>query len=150
MTTWPSARDRAPPARARTAPLPARAAAQTAHRVQGLEWLGRLLDAVPIDSRTRERTHGLYVAGLLAVLQGDCAAGKRQSRESLALCREIDDPNRGARVLDGLTWLSIRQGDYPQAEVPARESVDSARAVGDRWMLLTSPASARRSRSARH
>jgi len=108
------------------------------HLSEGREWLARLLDAVPIDRGTLERARGLYVAGLLAIPQGDYAAGKRLLQESLALFREIGDSTRAARVLVGLAWLSIDLGHYPDAEALLRESVDSARAMGDRHLFFTS------------
>jgi predicted ATPase len=108
------------------------------HLTEGREWLAQLLDAVPIDRQKRERAHGLYGAAVLAILQGDYAAGKRLLQQSLAISREIDDPNSAARVLGGMAWLSIEKADYPEAEALARESVHSARAMGDRRLLLYS------------
>jgi non-specific serine/threonine protein kinase len=108
------------------------------HLAEGREWLARLLDAFPIDGPTRERARGLANAALLAIPQGDYATGKRLLQESLALFREIDDPNSAARVLGGLAWLSTEQGHYPEAEALSRESVDCARATGDRRLLLSS------------
>jgi len=74
----------------------------------------------------------------LATLQGDYAAGKRLLQESLALYREIDDPNGVGRALAGLAYLSICQGHYPEAEALAREAIDRARATGNRRLLLSS------------
>ncbi len=108
------------------------------HLAEGREWLARLLDAVPIDAVPRERARGLHAAALLAIQHSDYAAAKRLLQESLVLCREIDDPNRAARVLGGLTWLSNEQGLYPEAEALARESVDCARAIRDRRLLFAS------------
>jgi non-specific serine/threonine protein kinase len=106
------------------------------HLTEGRDWLARLLDAAPIDRPTHERARGLNVAGLLAILQSDYAGGRRQMEDSLALSREIGDPNQTARVLSGLAWLSIEQGHYPEAEAPSREVVDCARATGDHWLLF--------------
>ena len=97
---------------------------------EGREWLARLLDVVPIDVRTRLHARGLYAAALLAILQGDYAAGKRLLQESLVLFREIDDPKNAARALDSLAYLAIEQGEYPEAEALAREAVDLLRATG--------------------
>jgi len=83
----------------------------------------------------RERASGLHGAALLAIPQGDYAAGKRLLQESLALYREIDDPKGAARVLGCLAWLSKEQGHYPEAEALAREAVDCARATADHWLL---------------
>jgi non-specific serine/threonine protein kinase len=108
------------------------------HLAEGREWLARLLDAVPIDVPTRERARGLRAAALLAIAQGDSAAGERLLQESLALYREIDDPNGTARALDPLAYLAIQQGHYPEAEALAREAIDRARATGDRVLLYSS------------
>jgi non-specific serine/threonine protein kinase len=105
---------------------------------EGREWLARLLDASPIDGPTRERARGLRAAALLAIPQGDHAAGERLLQESLALYREIDDPNGAARALDVLAWLSIQQGHYPEAEALSREAIDRARATSDRVLLYSS------------
>jgi predicted ATPase/DNA-binding winged helix-turn-helix (wHTH) protein len=108
------------------------------HLAEGQEWLARLLDAFPIDGPTRERARGLRAAARLVIAQGDYAAGKRLLEESLALFREIDDPDGVARAVDGLAYLSINQGHYPEAEALARESVDCARATGHRRLLYSS------------
>jgi predicted ATPase/DNA-binding winged helix-turn-helix (wHTH) protein len=108
------------------------------HLVEGREWLARLLDAVPIDGSTRERARGLRAAGYLATPQGDFAAAERLLQESLALYREIDDPNGAGRALNGLAYLSLCQGHYPEAETLAREAIDRARATGDRRLVYAS------------
>jgi len=105
---------------------------------EGRDWLARLLDAAPSDRPTRERARGLYAAAQLAILQGDYAAGKQLTEESLALFREIDDPIGVSRALGGLAYLSIEQGHYREAEVLARESLDCARATDNRWGLYSS------------
>ena len=105
---------------------------------EGREWLTRLLDAVPIDCQARLRARGLKATALLASLQGDYAAGKRLLQESLLLFREIDAPIDVGRALDGLVYLSIEAGAYPEAEALAREAVDYARTTGDRLGLCAS------------
>src|SRR6266550_411056 len=108
------------------------------HLAEGREWLARLLDAIPVDGPKRERVRGLRAAAMLAMPQGDYAAGKRLLLESLVLYREIEDPNGAARTLDALAWLSIQEGHYPEAEALSRESVDRARGTGDRRLLYSS------------
>jgi predicted ATPase len=105
---------------------------------EGREWFARLLDAVPIDLRTRLRARGLYAAALFAILQGDYAAGKGQLQESLTIFREIDDPRNVAYALDSLAYLAIEQGEYPEAEARAREAVDLLRARSSREGLCFS------------
>jgi predicted ATPase/DNA-binding winged helix-turn-helix (wHTH) protein len=105
---------------------------------EGRDWFTRLLDAVPIDLRTRLRARGLYAAGLFAILQGDYAAGKGLLQESLMLFREIDDPRNVAYALDSLAYLAIEQGEYPEAEARAREAVDLLRARSSRGGLCFS------------
>src|SRR6266567_577118 len=108
------------------------------HLTEGRYWLTRLLDAAPIDRPGRELARGMYAAAIFAVPQGDLAAGKRLLQDSVALFREIDDPNGAARALGALAWLAIQQSEYPEAEVLAGESVDYARATGDRMLLFCS------------
>ena len=105
---------------------------------EGREWFARLLDAVPIDLRTRLRARGLYAAALFAILQGDYAAGKGLLQESLMLFREVDDPRNVAYALDSLAYLAIEQGEYPEAEARAREAVDLLRARSSREGLCFS------------
>ena len=108
------------------------------HLTEGRDWLTRLLDAALIDRPGREHARGMYAAAIFAVPQGDLAAGKRLLQESLALYREIDDPNGAARALGALAWLALQQSGYAEAEVLAGESVDYARATGDRMLLFCS------------
>jgi len=107
------------------------------HLAEGRDWLVRLLDAAAVDRPPqRELARGKYAAAVFAVPQGDYAAGKRLLQESLALYREINDPNGAARALGALAWLSLQQSDFPEAEVLAGESLDCARATGDRMLLF--------------
>jgi len=105
---------------------------------EGREWFARLLNAVPIDLRTRLRARGLYAAALFAILQGDYAAGKELLQEGLTIFREIDDPRNVAYTLDSLAYLAIEQGEYAEAEARAREAVDLLRARGSREGLCFS------------
>jgi non-specific serine/threonine protein kinase len=105
---------------------------------EGREWFTRLLDAVPIDIRTRLRARGLYAAGLFATLQGDYAAGKGLLQESLIIFREVDDPRNVAYTLDSLAYLAIEAGEYPEGEARAREAVDLLRARSSREGLCFS------------
>jgi len=107
------------------------------HLAEGREWLARLLDAFPTDGPTRERARGLRAVAVLATPQGDFAEAERLLQESLALYREIDDPNGAGRALGSLSYLSICQGHYAEGEVQAREAIDHARATGDRRLLYS-------------
>jgi non-specific serine/threonine protein kinase len=108
------------------------------HLAEGREWLARLLDAFPIDGPTRERARGLRAAATLATPQGDYAAAERLLQESVALYREIDDPNGAGRALSSLAYLSFCQGNYLDAEALGREAIDCARATDDRRLLYGS------------
>src|SRR5207253_1235028 len=90
------------------------------HLTEGREWLARLLDVFPVDGPTRDRARGLRVVAMLAMTQGDHAAAMRRLQESLALYREIDDPQGKARVLSTLSYVSLCQGLYPEAEALGR------------------------------
>ncbi len=108
------------------------------HLAEGRDWLTRLLAAVPIEPRTRERANGQFVTGLLALAQGDHLAAERLFQGTLAFYREIDDQSRVAWALGGLGILSIGQGHYAEAEAFLRESVDRARATANRRTLFAS------------
>jgi tetratricopeptide (TPR) repeat protein len=108
------------------------------HLAEAREWLSRILDAAPTDRQKRDRARCLHNAAILAILQGDYAAGKRLLQESLAHFREFDEPLGIAHGLGALAWLSVQQGRYPEAETLSREAVDCARIAGDRKLLLSS------------
>jgi predicted ATPase/DNA-binding winged helix-turn-helix (wHTH) protein len=108
------------------------------HVAEGRQWLARLLDAFPIDGPMIERGRGLLGAASLAQTQGDYSAAKRLMQESLALFREIDYARGSLVVQTNLAGLATEQGHFPEAEVLWRESVDGARALGDRNALFSS------------
>jgi non-specific serine/threonine protein kinase len=108
------------------------------HLAEAREWLGRLLDAVPVDGPKRPRAWGLAEAGAMAMRQGDYAEATRLLQESLALHREIDDPRAAGRAHYLLAYLSSSQGNYPEAEALAREALERARATGDLRLLYGS------------
>jgi non-specific serine/threonine protein kinase len=108
------------------------------HLSEGREWLARLLAAFPIDGPKSALAHGLYSAGLLATPQGDYDTGTRLLEESLALYRELDDAVYASNVLDALINLLNERGDFPGAEVLAREAVEYAQASGNRSNLFSS------------
>ena len=58
-------------------------------------------------------------------------------QESVALFRQAASPVGAARSLAVLVYLLIEHGDYPEAGVLGRELIDSARALGDRRLLLS-------------
>jgi non-specific serine/threonine protein kinase len=78
------------------------------------------------------RAKALNGAGVLAWAQGDYLAARPLHAESLAVSREVGDPEGIATALTSLGNVAIDQGDYAAARVFLAESLAFARASGDR------------------
>ena len=99
------------------------------HLAEGRRWLAAVLAAPRERASDRPRAAALFAAGMLAYLQGDHAAAHAALEQSLALCRELDDPAGGARALSFLAAVALRRSE-PGARALAEEAVACARAAG--------------------
>ena len=97
---------------------------------EGHAWFGELLALPAAQAPSVERARALGYAGLLAVQQGETAAGQRQLEEALALGRQLGDRRAVARHSCG--WLARDPGD-PRVRPRLEESLALYRALGDEW-----------------
>jgi len=100
------------------------------------EMLSRLLDAIPSDRATRDRARALSAAGHLAMRLHDYEEAERLLRESLALCRTLDETRGLAYAQTNLALLAVARGQYADAEPLLVECVGAARARGDPNLLV--------------
>jgi len=108
------------------------------HLTEAREWYARLLEAVPKDIAIRDRARALYSAANLARVQGDYGAAELLYRQSVTLCREINERRGEGHGLNGLAGLAIDRAHYVEAEPLLEECVALARSVGDPTLLATS------------
>jgi ATP/maltotriose-dependent transcriptional regulator MalT len=81
-----------------------------------------------------DQSRMLFMVGASAWISGDYAGAESRLRESLALAREIGDPNLASGALILLAPLLHRRGDTETAEAYLAESLQAARALGnDPW-----------------
>ena len=78
------------------------------------------------------RCRGLSGAGQLALYMGRYPEARRHLEESLAIAREIDDPERIAAVLQPLGMASLGVGDVATARARLQEALVLAEAIGKR------------------
>jgi predicted ATPase len=81
------------------------------------------------------RAPALYGAGVLALRQGDHAAARALSEESLVLYREIGDKRGAARTLHVLGSVAMGERRYDEARALFEESEPLTREVGDLHLL---------------
>ena len=105
------------------------------HLTEGREWYARLLDAVPSRPASRDRARALNAAAILTREQGDHATSQKLLEESLALCRELNEPRGMAAALSNLATGAMDQGRYADAEAMLQEALTLQRAIDDRWGL---------------
>jgi non-specific serine/threonine protein kinase len=86
----------------------------------------------------RERAEVLQAAGVLALNQGDHEASRVLLEQSLALVRELGDPQGMNWPLDNLGELAYAQGDYGTARALYEQRLALCRALGDRWYINNS------------
>jgi non-specific serine/threonine protein kinase len=103
---------------------------------EGRGWLEGALDGGTGGGAVHARA--LYVAGLLAIWQGDFRRGAVLTEESLALYRALGDESGIARTLGGLADAAEQHGDYARATFLQEESLALCRALGDRVSIANS------------
>ena len=106
-----------------------------AHVTEARERFARLLDVIPRDQAKLDRARALGAVGNLALYQGDHDEAEPLFRESLDLCRELDDARRSARMQTNLALLALARGQYADAEPLLVECATLARTLGDAQLL---------------
>ena len=103
------------------------------HLTEGREWYARLLDAVPSRPASRDRARALNSAAIFARVQGDLPTSQKLLEESIALCRDLNEPQGMAAALTNLGTAAMDEGRYADAEAMYLESLTLDRAIDDRW-----------------
>ncbi|MFI7408890.1 ATP-binding protein [Streptomyces sp. NPDC049627] len=80
---------------------------------EGRHWLDRALAANP--EPTRERTRGLWIAGLLAAATHDLTAGLALARDAHALARDLHDEAEAAHAAYAIGVITLFMDDLPTA-----------------------------------
>jgi predicted ATPase/class 3 adenylate cyclase len=97
---------------------------------EGRAWLERML-ASTAAAPSALRANALTGAGVLASMQGDLPAANAFNEESLALHRQLGNPNSIAYALNNLANIAVQQGDYGRARALYEEGNELTRSVGD-------------------
>jgi len=100
------------------------------HLTEGRGWLDRMLAAVGGDVSAL-RADGLTGAANLAFMQGDFHAASSLHAASLALHRQLGDPQSVAYAANNLANAAIQLGDHAQARELYEETIALTREVGD-------------------
>jgi len=88
----------------------------------------------PLGARARpEIAFSLNYLGAVALHQGSYDEARERCRESLAICREIDDGYGAAIALNILGRVAYLLGNYAQAHQQCRESLALSKEMGNRW-----------------
>ena len=91
---------------------------------------------------TLKRFHALNLLGYLAIYEDDdYAGGTALWEESLALAREIGDPNEVGIMLSNLGHPALLQGEYERARELSEEALAFARELGSSGVELIPTAS---------
>jgi non-specific serine/threonine protein kinase len=105
---------------------------------EGREWLEKLLDAMPNEETgARYRARALFAIGRGAAMQGDYPLAAARYRQSVGICREINERRGEAYGLSGLASVATSQARWADAESLLGECTRLARSVDDRGLLLT-------------
>lgn len=83
------------------------------------------------ETRTTEKATALYMAGRLALLQGDNPAGRTLLGQSVDLYRELGDRTGMGLALNRLGTLYNRIGDFEHGRQALEEALAIARELGD-------------------
>jgi predicted ATPase/class 3 adenylate cyclase len=103
---------------------------------EGREWLEAMLARA--TERMSDRAKALNGAAVLARNQGDYAAARALSQESLSIKRELGDVQGIAASLNNLATLALSQGDYATAKPYYEDSLEMERSLGNRQGITAS------------
>ncbi len=103
------------------------------HSEEGRHWLEGMLGRAAATQRSRYLAKALRAAGFLAVGSGDLVGGRSRAEQSLAISRELDDPEGIADSLYGLGRAAYFEGDYTAARSWFEESLAVSRAASYPW-----------------
>jgi predicted ATPase/DNA-binding SARP family transcriptional activator len=95
------------------------------------KWLDEFLSRSGSDSLTSGRAQALITASALAHAVGEYDREGALAEESLALCRELNDPDGIAESLCRLGWSAQRRGQYERATALGEESLALCRELDD-------------------
>jgi len=102
----------------------------------------RELEEEGSPATTLKRFHALNLLGYLAIYEeDDYARGTALWEESLALAREVGDPDRIGNTLSNLGHPALLQGDYERARALSEEALAFARELGSSGVELAPSAS---------
>jgi predicted ATPase/DNA-binding CsgD family transcriptional regulator len=99
---------------------------------EGRVWLSELRGLAASTLRTEAQAKVLAGAGRLAYDQGDYAEARALHEASLAIRRELGDPNDVARSLGHLGDVAHQLGEYATAQALFEESLATLRDLDDR------------------
>ncbi len=110
-----------------------------AHISEGRTWLERVLpEGSGLLPSIRARV--LHAAGVLAWSQGDYAASRRYSEESLDISRTLGNKVGEASMLHNLAVVALAEGDYDVAQALHTQVLEMFRALGERWSVALTQA----------
>ena len=98
---------------------------------EGRDSLGKLLKLAGAAAPTKARERALFAAGVLAIAQGDYAAGSSLMRESLDIARQLGDGQGVAVSLNALAVIARDRGEVSMAHSLFEESLVQWRELGD-------------------
>jgi predicted ATPase/serine/threonine protein kinase len=98
---------------------------------EGRDSLGKLLKLAGATAPTKARERALFAAGVLAIAQGDYAAGSSLMRESLDIARQLGDGQGVAVSLNALAVIARDRGEVSMAHSLFEESLVQWRELGD-------------------
>jgi len=107
------------------------------HWAEGREWVTQSL-ARAQDVSPEDRAQGLYVAGVLAVVQYDQVQAEPLLRDALAMARQCGHRRTEANALNTLGNLAANSGRYEEAKGLYEDSLAIRRELADRHAIASS------------
>ncbi len=106
--------------------------------MEGRDWL-RAVTSVPLDEKSRETVLAAHAKALselsrLASLQDEQTSAGALVEESLALWRELDDPEGLATALLHRGWIALAMSNYEGAKLAYQEGLQVLDATHELWV----------------